>query len=314
MQTDDIIIFLQVVESGSVSRAARLSGKSKGAVSHAIGRLEQYLGGKLFDRISNSLQLNEAGGAFLDYARRIRDAETAARSDVRNAARQKQRRLRLATSGEFASNIISLIFIDVAGEAEDELTAMVYPRSVLSEVREQFDAILYLGTPPQPEFSDMQRKKLGAMTYSFAASPQYLESCGDLAEPRDLLDHRLIVHGSEKPVEKWVVRCGDDTEVVQPNDAFFSNDPWVAKIAAIHGQGVCLLPDFFTQQEREAGMLHEVLPQWHSDPMEVCILFWANRDPNPSLRRMLDKIGKSFNRLDEYPYAGRPLPDSGAKG
>ena len=67
----EIQVFLEVAASGSFSRAAETSGLSQPAVSRAIGRLEQRLNIRLFDRTTRQVVLTPHGQTFLPIARRV---------------------------------------------------------------------------------------------------------------------------------------------------------------------------------------------------------------------------------------------------
>ena len=58
--------FLEVVETGRFSAAARRLGRSPSTVSKLIGRLEARLQVRLFDRIGASIRLTQEGSALAD--------------------------------------------------------------------------------------------------------------------------------------------------------------------------------------------------------------------------------------------------------
>lgn len=63
--------FLAVVDHGNFTRAAAACNVSQPTLSVGISKLEQSLGGKLFRRNSQRVQLTHAGSRFLSHARRI---------------------------------------------------------------------------------------------------------------------------------------------------------------------------------------------------------------------------------------------------
>lgn len=56
-----ISTFVRTVELGSLSKAAEAQQISLQAASKALGQLEQYLGVRLFHRITRSMSLTEEG-------------------------------------------------------------------------------------------------------------------------------------------------------------------------------------------------------------------------------------------------------------
>src|SRR5882757_6677992 len=66
----EMVIFVHVVEAGSLSAAARDLHLSVAVVSRKLGRLEERLGVRLANRTTRTLSLTEEGAAF--HARCVR--------------------------------------------------------------------------------------------------------------------------------------------------------------------------------------------------------------------------------------------------
>ena len=66
--SEEMMIFVAVVESGSFSRAAERLGQANSAISRAIKKLESKLGVNLLNRTTRQLSLTEEGER---YFRRI---------------------------------------------------------------------------------------------------------------------------------------------------------------------------------------------------------------------------------------------------
>src|SRR5580658_10713513 len=71
-----------IADTGSFSRAAERCQIAQPSLSQQVLKLEKDLGTKLFDRLSRSVRLTEAGRAFLPYARSILSQRETARSSV----------------------------------------------------------------------------------------------------------------------------------------------------------------------------------------------------------------------------------------
>lgn len=71
MDFQQLRYFLAAADTGAISRAATRCGVSQPAVSAQLGRLEEELGVRLFDRLGRGVALTEAGRALLPRARGI---------------------------------------------------------------------------------------------------------------------------------------------------------------------------------------------------------------------------------------------------
>jgi len=86
MDIHQLETFLAVVEEGSFSGAAKALGRTQPAVSQVIGRLEDELGQRLFERPARRGGMTDAGKALVDYAQRlitVREQARVALEDVR---------------------------------------------------------------------------------------------------------------------------------------------------------------------------------------------------------------------------------------
>jgi LysR family transcriptional regulator, hydrogen peroxide-inducible genes activator len=82
MELHQLRYFCAIADTSSFSRAAQQSHVAQPSLSQQIGKLEDELGARLFDRLGRTVRLTELGRALLPRARAVlRDVETA-RSDV----------------------------------------------------------------------------------------------------------------------------------------------------------------------------------------------------------------------------------------
>jgi LysR family transcriptional regulator, hydrogen peroxide-inducible genes activator len=82
MEIQQLRYFCAIVDTGSFSRAAQERHVSQPSLSQQIGKLEDELDARLFDRLGRSVRLTELGQAFLPRARAVLRELEAARSEV----------------------------------------------------------------------------------------------------------------------------------------------------------------------------------------------------------------------------------------
>ncbi|MEP6876885.1 MAG: LysR family transcriptional regulator, partial [Burkholderiales bacterium] len=87
MELYQIRYFLAVADTLNFTRASERSFVSQPALTKAIQRLEEAIGGRLFDRTKNSVQLTALGHAMLPNFRQIYDSANHAREQARRLTR-----------------------------------------------------------------------------------------------------------------------------------------------------------------------------------------------------------------------------------
>ena len=95
MELYQIRYFLAVAETMNFTRASERSFISQPALTKAIQRLEETIGGPLFDRTKNSVQLTDFGRAMLPNFRQIYDGALQAREQARRLTRERREWVRV---------------------------------------------------------------------------------------------------------------------------------------------------------------------------------------------------------------------------
>ena len=70
-RSDELQVFVSVIECGSISAAAEQSGQTPSAISRTLSRLEAKLGTTLINRTTRRMDLTEEGRFFLERAKSI---------------------------------------------------------------------------------------------------------------------------------------------------------------------------------------------------------------------------------------------------
>lgn len=93
--SDELAVFVQVVESGSFSRAAETLGLANSVVSRTVKRLEEKLSTNLLNRTTRQLRLTEEGSRFFRRARQILHDIEAAEAELLSSGGTPQGILRV---------------------------------------------------------------------------------------------------------------------------------------------------------------------------------------------------------------------------
>ncbi len=110
--SEEIAIFVAVVESGSFSRAAEQLGQANSAVSRAVKKLESKLGVSLLNRTTRQLSLTEEGERYFRRMQVVLQEMAAAENDLLETRTTPRGLLRVD-----AATLRDAAFSHAAGEA-----------------------------------------------------------------------------------------------------------------------------------------------------------------------------------------------------
>lgn len=106
----EIDVFLVLAETLSFRRTAERVHLSQPAVTAVIGRLEEALGVRLFDRTTRQVQLTEPGQVFLAQASRLRHMTEEAVRAVRDVANLHTGQVAMAAMPSLAATVVPRVF------------------------------------------------------------------------------------------------------------------------------------------------------------------------------------------------------------
>src|ERR1700755_1422746 len=104
---EGIAMFAKVAEERSFAAAARTMGVSVATVSRAVTRLEERLGGRLFNRTSRRLALTDYGRTLAERASRIYSDAEETEDFARKASSRPRGLVKLAAPLSFGSRWVA---------------------------------------------------------------------------------------------------------------------------------------------------------------------------------------------------------------
>ncbi|MBB3966951.1 LysR substrate-binding domain-containing protein [Rhizobium metallidurans] len=290
IRIEGITAFVSVVESGSVSEAARRLRLSKSVVSERLAELERSLGGMLLHRTTRKLTLTEDGTAFLERAARIvREIEDA-------TAEMAERRgtlsgpLRIAAPVTFGRmHLGPALYPFLARHPEIQLVLDIDDRRV-DVSSEGYDAIVRNGPIVD---SRLVVWKLSRSRRLLVASPDYLERHGAPKTLNDLDGHKGIFY-TNRGVSDWRFQTPDGAIVVRASQVLGMNNGDMIRDAAVAGLGIALLPAFIAGPAVSEGLLSEIDVGYKPEAEFIYMAHPEGRNPSAKLRAVADHLRKTF--------------------
>lgn len=256
----DLLLFAQVAEAGSLTRAADRMGLPKSTVSRRLAALEQQMGEPLLIRTTRRQTLTELGAQLMEHARELASSLEAVIALREQRQAEPSGRLRVSMPSDLANLLLadSLAAFSALHPAVT-LELDLSPRRV-DLIGEGFDLAVRMGELPDDAL--LVATRLAVFTHGLYASPDYLAEHGEPREPEELMRHQAIRLGSAGRSQPWVLIRGDRQWQGQPPARIQANSPETLVRLARSRVGLAAVPDLFALADVRAGRLRRVLPDW----------------------------------------------------
>lgn len=213
MEFQQLDMFVAVVETGTVSRAAERVFRTAPAVSIALRKLGEEMGAPLFDRAArNNHQLTETGQLLYSYAKQILEMRREALESVKGLSQNASRNLRLGTH-ESTSLYLLPSLIQAFSVAQPGTRTEVLSGSSERLVKALEDRVIELALiADAPDDSQLERHLImrDELTLIMGKSHRLAES--KRVHVRDLADEFLIVEGQKSMLRKRIVNAFEESE------------------------------------------------------------------------------------------------------
>lgn len=290
----DMLVFVRVVEAGSLSGAARNLGLSLTVVSRKLARLEERLGVRLANRTTRTLTLTEEGMRF--HARCVRilaeidDAET----EVTNGRDMATGLLRITSTFAFGCRWLAPLLQEFQSRHPNLRIHLDTTDTVTNLVESGYDLAIRFGALAD---SSLIARQLAPNVRLICASPSYLARRGRPETLEDLLAHDCIAFG-DPPNNEWIFSDGRSIHV---KGALSTNNGELAHRWALDGAGLILKSVWDVHDDIEAGRLEVVLPDITLPAAPIHAIFPHSRLAAARVRLCVDFLAARLNALKHSP-------------
>ena len=303
LNANDLILFAQVMDSGSFSAAAERLGLPKSTLSRRISGLETELGERLITRSTRRLMITEFGSEVLEHAKRLVDETECTMAFALNRQATPQGTLRLSFPPDFFEHSLAEflpIFSEQHPNVRLELDLSARRVDLLAE---RFDAAIRVASS-LPDDNSLVARRLAKLVTSLYASPSYIEKHGAPAVPADLKTHRgLMLLTNMGEIRPWQLSRGTDFWEGSPACTFSSNSLGLQRTMALNGMGIGGLPEPMARPYVENGTLVPVLPGWNRPEAIVWCVTPGRRLLSPATRAFIEVFSQVMKENAGYRIA-----------
>ncbi|MFM0630929.1 LysR substrate-binding domain-containing protein [Paraburkholderia xenovorans] len=256
--TDELLVFVTVIDSGSITAAAEKLGQTVSGVSRALTRLEKKLDTALVRRTTRRLQLTEEGETFLRRARAILDAMEEAEESVTRGRERPSGRLRVDAASPFMLHCVAPHMTAFSAQYPEIRLELTSNERIVDLLEQKVDIAIRIG---ELQDSTLHARALGTSKLRVLASPAYLAEYGEPKSVEALREHRLIGFTAPEHLNRWPLREGrkGGAESLKIEPAITASSGETLRQLALSGWGIACLANFMSAADVREKRLVPIL-------------------------------------------------------
>lgn len=264
-------IFVEVVEDGTMSGAARTLGISATVVSSWIAQLEDRLGVRLLQRTTRRIHITQEGQEYYHRCKEILvDVEEAGEAVSLGRSRPRGR-LRVSAPVALGRKRVAPIIPAYKRRYPEVGIELVLSDRMVDLEEEGFDLAVRSW---QPTDSPLVARRLGPLHRVVCAAPRYLERNGTPKTPAELTDHRCLILGiAGRSEDLWSFQGKKGMQTVKVSGELSSNSSEVIAEWALAGLGLAMKSTWDVEEEIRDGRLVVVLSAYVAQGHGLYVLY-----------------------------------------
>ncbi|AHL75146.1 LysR family transcriptional regulator [Stutzerimonas stutzeri] len=254
--TDQFRLFLDVLDTGSFSAAARLHALTPSSVARRIDSLERSLDCQLVSRSTHSIKPTAAGQAFAERARRIVQELHLARAEMTSLQSAPEGRIRIDAPAPFGRRHLAPAlaeFLQIYPGVDIQLRLIDSFVDLQGEHLGEVDLVLRIG--PQAD-TRLVATPLAPLLRILCASPNYLQSRGRPHSVAELPEHDGLDWDTLAPPHAWRFEHEGKRQLLRPRRLrMVANNAEALLCGTLAGLGIGHLPTWLVSDHLLRGEL-----------------------------------------------------------
>lgn len=292
--SEELMVFVQVVENGSFSRAAVQLAMANSAVSRVVKRLEEKLGVNLINRTTRQLRLTEEGSQYFRRVQKILQEMAAAEAEMLAVHEVPQGGLRV----DSAMPMVLHLLVPLAAKFNERYPhiqlSLVSSEGYINLIERKVDIALRAG---ELDDSGLRARHLFDSHFRIVASPEYLEKHGTPQSTEELANHQCLGFTEPSSLNTWAVSDAQGNPYkISPH--FTASSGEILRSLCLSGCGIACLSDFLVDNDIAEGKLIPLLVEQTSNtPLPFNAVYYSDKAVNLRLRVFLDFLIEELGKI-----------------
>ncbi|MBY5945156.1 LysR family transcriptional regulator [Photobacterium rosenbergii] len=281
--------FNAVVETGSISETSRVFDVQPSSVSRQLAALEEELGVRLINRNTRTVSLTEAGQTFYSYSQHIVASLDEARRTINDLQDIPKGKLVVSSTVGYGEAVILPLVNGFRQRYPEVEISVELSERVKDLIEDNIDVAIRSGELAD---SSLVARKLQDNDFILCASPEYLATVSTLSSPSELAGHQCIRYGYAG-WQHWYL-MGETLEKLAIGNGLEVNTVNGQKQLLLSHCGIALIPYWAVANELKAGLLQQVLPDYHfspqATPTATYAIYLKREMVSPKVRVFIDYL------------------------
>lgn len=271
-KTSQLLLFMDVVQQGSFTKAATLHNMDNSAVSKQIKQLESNLGVQLLNRSTRSFSLTSAGEEILSEAVHLRDSLKQIQLIADSYQKEPKGILRITSPIYFGQeHLQSVISSFMKKYPNIEVVHSLNDKKV-DVISDHFDIAFRLGKLSD---SNLIAKKVASTHFLLIASTELVEKYGYPQSTTDLMSMPAVVYSNQDiTLDRLTINRevgSTEYDTLQMNSRYKLSDVRTQIQAVQDGLGYALIDVSNLSQPLKASGLVQIMPNHKISTMETAL-------------------------------------------
>jgi DNA-binding transcriptional LysR family regulator len=282
-----INVFIQVVDSGSLSAAANKAGISSSAVTKCLSRLEDDLGTLLVNRSTRRISITENGQKYYALCKQIVADLDQADMSMRQQSDTASGLVRMIVPVSFGHVTLIPALPDFYKRFPDIVLDIHFSDYSVDLIQGSFDLAVRTGELAD---STLIRRVLTKGPMMTVATPGYLARYGTPATPEDLARHNCIQgrHGGPR----WTFQRDGVLFDVPVSGNLQVHSGEAVRVAARSGIGIARSTWWLFRQDVLAGVLTPILEAFAPEDIPLSVVYPGKRHMSKKILAMIDFLAE----------------------
>lgn len=287
--SEELKVFVSVVESGSFSRAAEQLHMANSAVSRTIKKLENKLGVALLTRTTRHLALTQEGERYFRRVQSFLQEMTSAENDLIESRYAPKGLLRVDAATPVILHLLMPMIKPFRERYPDVTLSLISSESFINLIERKVDVAIRAGNLTD---STLRARLLFISYRKLVASPEYLKKRGTPHNVTDLDRHECLGFVDPSRLNRWPV-AQESGELYDIHLGMSSNSGETIKQLCLNGNGIACLSDYMIDREIAEGKLVEVLAEQRL-PVEMPFnaVYYSDMGVSQRVRAFIDFLSE----------------------